>query len=149
MAQAVRGVEITITIQVANVLRQGIFRNLTKCSVNNRDQLVERELLGRDVPEVDYIHNGWDITCTNQVEDSTGTDLCDELVSLQEQRRPLPPCTVKMLYDFRDPTIPNRLVTYTVGALMNSEEAFDDRASYVTQTWTFKATSRKTQILPA
>ena len=149
MAQALRGLEVTITIQVENVLRQGIFKNLTKFSVNNRDQLVERELIGHDVPEVDVIHNGWDLSWMNQVEDSTGLDLCQRLIELQTLRRALPSCTVKALYDFRDVSIPNRLVTYKVGALINNEEGFESRSDYLTQSWSAKATSRGVQILPA
>jgi hypothetical protein len=149
MAEAIRGADITITINVAGVFQQGIFRNLTRFTINNRDALVERELLGHDTPEIDYIHNGYDLAWTNQVEDATGINLMETLVDLYTRRQPLPAITISVKYDFRDNAIPNRVVTYAVQAMRNTEEGFENRPDYVTMGWEAKAKNRTVAILPA
>jgi hypothetical protein len=149
MPQRQRGLDIIMKVAVEGVLRPGLFENVTGLTVNNRDELTETPLLGKDVDTVDYIHNGWDLQWTAQPEDADGIDFCDQLVSLQKQRLPLPPITISIEYRYRDPSIQNRLVVYRGVVLKPDSESFQNRQDYVENQYSAKAERRSTIVLPA
>lgn len=149
MAARIRGLDITVKVAVAGVLRHGLFKNVTTFTRNNRQDLPETELLGQQETELDFIHNGYDLQWTAQQEDADAMDFVDTLVQLQIDRSPIPPITISAEYRYRDPGIQDRLVVYRDCKMKEDSESFARRSDFVENTFSAKAKRRTVMALPA
>lgn len=144
MADRLRGKETDIRVAVDGVLRTALFKNTTEWEVTPRDELPETELIGQDETALDYIHNGWDLTWTNHVEDSDGIAFMDELVELQRQRVALPRVTITFLFRFRDESIPDKQVVYRNCRIKQDREGAASRTEFLETSYSAKAGRRTT-----
>jgi hypothetical protein len=142
MAERIRGREVSVKVSVDGRLRFGLFRHITTFTRNNKDEIVETPLLGQDVDALDYIHNGFDLSWTSQIEDAENLDFVDELITLQREGRPLPQITISVEYRFRDPAVQDRMVVYRGVKMKEDSEGFSNRTAYVECQYSAKATKR-------
>lgn len=142
MADRIRGREVTVRVSVEGRLRFGLFRHITSFTRNNRDDIPETPLLGKDVDSLDYIHNGFDLQWSCHVEDADNLEFVDELINIQREGLPLPPITIQVEYKFRDPAIQDKMVTYRGVKMKEDSESFQNRADYVEVSYSAKAERR-------
>jgi hypothetical protein len=149
MSLRLRGIEVTVRVLVEGVLRQGLFRHLTQFTRNNREDIPETELLGQQETELDFIHSGFDLSWSCQIEDADNLAFVDELIAIQRDKQPLPPITIQVEYRFRDPRILPRMAIYRGVVMKEDSESFSSRTDYIECQYSAKAKRRTVMQLTA
>lgn len=131
MSHKTRGQEITIRIAVDGVAQAGSMIKLTDFTATPRTDLNEDDYLGEQETDIDIQHHGWDLGFTVDTIDGKALDLVEEIIGREQIHAVHPNITITVMYAFREPGEPGRIVAYRNVYLKQDEEGMGGRKEKV------------------
>src|SRR5262249_43235385 len=107
----------------------------------------ETDFLGEPETDLDIQHHGHDLTATLENLDSSLVDFLDELIDREENHEAPQDVQTQLLYAYREPGNPKKLVTYYNGQVKVDSEGFRGRKEYVETKISMKYQKRRTLVV--
>jgi hypothetical protein len=144
MASPTRGQEVTIRVSVDGDPKGGSMLLVQNFTATPQQELPELEYLGETESDYDFQHNGFVLQWEIHQSDATSIDMLDDAIS--DERNHLAPkqVTLTVIYEFRDPGQPGRIVVYRQGKVMQGDEGFKGRKDHNSVQYTAKFRRRST-----
>ena len=136
----IRGKEVSLQFSVDSVLYDAFL--VTNFRVTERADLPEVDLIGSATTDIDYVHNGYDLSWTSLEADHQILDLLEDITSRDRRGLPHPDVKVTVFYSYREPTAQGRVVTYHDMRMMQNDHGFEGRTEYVSSDFSAKAKRR-------
>lgn len=140
----IRGQEVSILFAVGGVSQIGSMLKVKNFTVTERGELVESDYVGEPVSDLDYRHDGWDMSWEIDVRDSIAMDFLTNIVARDDVGIPQPDITITVIYKFREGAgVEPRMEVYYGTVMRPSETGFSGRKEYISTSWEAKAKRRR------
>lgn len=144
MASPTRGQEVTIRVARDGDPVGGSMLLVQNFTVTPQQELPELEYLGETESDYDFQHNGFVLQWEIHQDDPTSIDMLDEAISDERNHLAPKPVTLTVIYEYRDPAQPGRIVSYFKGKIMQGDEGFKGRKDHNSVQYTAKFRRRLT-----
>jgi hypothetical protein len=138
MASPTRGQEVTIRLARGGDPVGGSMLLVQNFTATPQQELPELEYLGETESDYDFQHNGFQLQWEIHQSDPTSIDLLEDVITDEREHRSQEPITLTVIYEFRDPSIPGRVVSYFAGKIMQGDEGFKGRKDHNSVQYTAK-----------
>lgn len=147
MSTRIRGIEATIRLSIDGNVKKGSMIKVTNFTATPRQDLEELDYIGEDESEIDFIHNGYDLAWSVDVNDEIPLQILQDLVQRQIDREAHPNIVMTVIYNFRKGSgATNHAEVYHKLKLKVSEGGFAGRKESVTVG--FEAKGKKKSLVP-
>jgi hypothetical protein len=120
---------------------------MTEFTATPRDDLEELSYLGEDEDEIDYLHNGFDLSWSVDMADEIPLQILQDIIDRQKNRDRHPNVTMTVIYNFRGGSgATNHTEVYHRLKMKISEQGFAGRKESVKIG--FEAKGRKKSLVP-
>lgn len=143
MSQKMRGQELTMRIAVDGILQRGSLVKLTDFTATPRTDIIEEDYLGEKETDLDIQHHGWDGSFNIDYEDAAGIELCENILSREENNESHPRITITVIYTFREPGQRGKIAVYRDCFMKQDEESAGGRKERVKGKFSFKCKQRR------
>jgi len=144
MAGPTRGQEVTIRVAVDGSPKAGSMLRVTNFTATPQQDLPELDYLGQTETDYDFQHNGFHLQWEIHQEDAESIDMLDQAIANERAHLAPRPVTITVIYKYRDPAQPGRIVVYHAAKAMQGDEGFKGRKDHNTVAYTAKARRRST-----
>lgn len=144
MGSPTRGQEVTIRLARDGDPVGGSMLLVQNFTATPQQELPELEYLGETESDYDFQHNGFSLQWEVHQDDATSIDLLDQLILDEREHRSQSPFTLTVIYEYRDPAEPGRVISYFKGKIMQGDEGFKGRKDHNSVQYTAKFRRRLT-----
>lgn len=102
----------------------------------------ESNFLGETEADYDFQHNGFGLAWNTRVEDAASIDLLESLIQRDANQEAHPDIEIMIIYKFRDPSIPTKVIAYHDVFMKFGEEGFGGRKEYLVTSFEAKCKTR-------
>lgn len=131
MSSKMRGQEAIIRIAVDGVLQEGSMFKVTDFSATPRTDITEDDYLGEDETDLDIQHHGWDLGLSIDYQDAAAIEFTEEIIAREQAHTAHPKITITVIYTFREPNTPGKILVYHGVYLKQDEETIGGRKEKV------------------
>jgi len=142
LSTSLRGKEGTILIAIDGQPKDFIF-TASDISISERGDLPETAHLGKKTATLDYIHSGWDVNFSTEIENDEIFDLITLLTDNDIHGRAHPEVTLTLLYNVRGSSGAVIKEVYFDGVIRAAERSHGGQDEYITQSFECKFERRK------
>lgn len=138
MAARIRGQEVTLQVIVDGDQKGGSFMKVENFELSPRSELVDTDFLGEKESEQDVNHHGFDFTFSTHESDEKPFDLMQQIVAAEQKAIPYPAINVVVIYKYRDPSVPSRVMVLENCRLKLDKHEVSGRKDFVKNMWSGK-----------
>lgn len=140
---SLRGSEASIRITVEGQLLKGSFFQVKDFRAAARQDLPEADYVGDLASRIDFVHNGFDLSFSIDMEDRAPLDLLTQIVQAYKDRARPPRVNITVFYRFRKEGAAKLIELYPEVILKEVEGSIGGRKDYITRSYEGKCEDRK------